>query len=66
MPGPLSGKTITVTTSKSLNTDEMAELVKTAFTKTTCLTCTSGGYFVLREETEVAIDPVSNARIAIS
>jgi len=57
MPGSLAGQTITVTTKKSLNTEEMAKLIVDVFGRTGCRTCTSGGHFMLREEVELPVDP---------
>jgi len=58
MSNELAGKTITVTTKKNLNVDEIVELVRNVFGATGCRTCTSGGHFVLREATQL---PVKNA-----
>ena len=57
MAGSLAGKTITVTSKKSLDTEEMALLIKNVFGATSCPKCTSGGYFTLREEAELPVDP---------
>jgi hypothetical protein len=46
----LAGKTLTVTTTKNLDVEEIVELVRTAFGGTLCRTCTSGGWFTLRQE----------------
>jgi hypothetical protein len=64
MSDVLAGKTITVTTTKSLNVDEMADLIQATFKKTGCPTCTSGGHFVLREEAELAVS--ANARVTVT
>ncbi len=66
MSGSLAGKTITVTTKKSLNTDEMAALVKSVFGATGCRTCTSGGHFILREEVELPAEASPNARATLA
>jgi len=66
MSNELAGKTITVTTKKSLNVDEITELVRNVFGATGCRGCTSGGYFVLREEVELPLDPASNATAVIT
>ena len=66
MPGSLAGKTITVTTTKSKTVDEIVELVRTAFAGTACRTCTSGGYFVLREGTEVQTAKSADANIVVT
>ncbi|HXA24245.1 MAG TPA: hypothetical protein VNW90_18325 [Acetobacteraceae bacterium] len=66
MPGPLAGQTITVTTNKSMNTDEIANLVKSVFGATGCRTCTSGGHFVLREEVELPVEHAPNVRAVIT
>ncbi len=66
MPGPLTGKTITVTTSRSLTPAEMARTIEGAFRGTQCPTCTSGGHFILHEETELPMDKTLNARAGIS
>jgi hypothetical protein len=66
MSGPLAGQTITVTTRKSLNTEEIAKLVVNVFGGTACRGCTSGGHFVLREEIELPVEPALNARAVIT
>jgi hypothetical protein len=66
MPGPLAGQTITVTTKKSLNTEEMAKLIVNVFGGTACRGCTSGGHFVLREELELPVDPALDARAVVT
>jgi len=62
----LNGKTITVTTRKSLDIDEIVELVRSAFGATGCPRCTSGGYFNLREEVELTMSTSAPARAVMS
>jgi hypothetical protein len=64
MSDALSGKTITAVSKKNLNLDEIVDLVRVTFQKTGCNTCTSGGHFVLRQETELTISP--NAQVTIT
>jgi hypothetical protein len=66
MSAELAGKTITVTTKKSLNVDEIVELVRGVFGATGCRTCTSGGHFVLREEVELPLNSAMPATAKIS
>jgi|HubBroStandDraft_6_1064221.scaffolds.fasta_scaffold692674_2 hypothetical protein len=66
MPGQLAGKTITITTTKNKTVDEIVELVRTAFGGTACRGCTSGGYLVLREGTEVQTPASANANIVVT
>ena len=66
MSNELAGKTITVTTKKSLSVDEISELVRNVFGATGCQGCTSGGNFVLREAVELPLDAASNATAVIS
>jgi hypothetical protein len=66
MSNTLTGKTITITTRKNMNVEEMIELIRTSFGKTQCPTCTSGGYLVLREEAELSVEPALKARVTLS
>lgn len=66
MSEPLAGHTITVTTPRSLNTTEIADLIRKVFSATQCPHCTSGGNFVLRQELELPVDPALNVHVNIS
>ena len=56
MSESLAGKTLTVTTSKNLDTTQMATLIQNVFSATSCPRCTSGGHFILRQELELPVD----------
>lgn len=66
MSGSLNGKTITITTTKSLNIEELVDTVRKVFGETGCRGCTSGGNLILREEVELPLDASANARAVIT
>jgi hypothetical protein len=66
MSKELAGKTITVTTKRSLNVDEISELIRNVFAATGCPTCTSGGHFVLREVVELPVETAPHASVVIT
>jgi len=66
MSAELAGKTIAVTTRKSLNTDEIVELVRSVFGATGCPRCTSGGFFTLREEAVLPLNTATPAKAVMS
>jgi hypothetical protein len=66
MTKALTGKTITITTHKDANVDEIVELVRSAFSRGPCTTCTSGGHLVVREAEEISLAPGAKAHASVS
>jgi hypothetical protein len=66
MANQLAGKTITITTHKDMNVDELSDLIKSAFSATQCRTCTSGGHLILREASELALATGTGAHATLT
>ena len=65
MSESLNGKTITITTKKNMNIDELVAVVRKVYGETGCRGCTSGGNLILREEVELPLEASVNARAVI-